>query len=615
MILGWVRDGVKIRDKLDGSYVRRIGKNIINNQKEHVWIQQEVKRRLACGQIKEVLYTPKVVNPIFVRPKPGPKKYRMIIDMRAPNEFYHKRPFKLENLRTMGFMVKPGEFMFSLDLEDGYHHVLMHESIRHITVFSFEGVLYECVTMPFGWRLSAWIFTKLGKVLLRRWREQGIRVVIYIDDIWVVCRDHSRAVYVRDNIIIPDLKALGWVISVKKSQLIPTTRIGILGMIIDTKAMKFVVTTKRRKKIRQTLKSTLTKNKNRTLRARDLASLTGRVASVQLAFPMGRLLNREMNSILGFRAKQQWDNKVTLTPQAIQDINEMLVIFNDQVEYHIRLPQTVSQIQVWSDASKTGWGAHFQGHKAVGWWSPQEQLESSTWRELEGIRLALVSLQNQLAHKRIDWFGDSQAARDAWYNWGSSVPKITQIVRKIHRWSTQNDTIINKAVWVPREENDEADALSKWKDHTEWKVQDWVFQKASRVFSPPQVDRFAMPKNAKTPRFNTLFDALGSEAIDAFTQDWTNQLNWVACPFSLIPQVLQLLRQQKAQAIMVVPHWPAQKWWPIMMRMSQGAFQIGNANQALENTVSLKAEPFKNPAWKFLVVMVHGALWSTSEIS
>ncbi len=47
-------------------------------------------------------------------------------------------------------------------------------------------------------------------------------------------------------------------------------------------------------------------------------------------------------------------------------------------------------------------------HVAYGQWSPEEAVQSSTWRELCGMRLVLESVASKLANSRVHWFTDNQ---------------------------------------------------------------------------------------------------------------------------------------------------------------------------------------------------------------
>ena len=56
-------------------------------------------------------------------------------------------------------------------------------------------------------------------------------------------------------------------------------------------------------------------------------------------------------------------------------------------------------------------------------------------------------------------------------------------------------------------------------------------------------------------------------AIDAFALDWSNMFFYAFPPFSVIPQVLQKLDAAQAQAILIVPNWPTQPWYPTLTKL------------------------------------------------
>ena len=69
---------------------------------------------------------------------------------------------------------------------------------------------------------------------------------------------------------------------------------------------------------------------------------------------------------------------------------------------------------------------------------------------------------------------------------------------------------------------------------------------------------------SKSPgRFST-----GSFGHDKSNQNWTRENNFVNPPFRLIPQVIELLKQQKAVATLITPHWPGQFWFQCLVSMS-----------------------------------------------
>ena len=91
-----------------------------------------------------------------------------------------------------------------------------------------------------------------------------------------------------------------------------------------------------------------------------------------------------------------------------------------------------------------------------------------------------------------------------------------------------------------------------------------MFFHLEELWSPHFVDRFACSYNAKLPRFNSRFLQPGAEAVDAFSQDWFLDNNWLAPPTTLIGRVLCHMRDCKALGTLIVPMWKSAQLWPLL---------------------------------------------------
>ena len=56
-------------------------------------------------------------------------------------------------------------------------------------------------------------------------------------------------------------------------------------------------------------------------------------------------------------------------------------------------------------------------------------------------------------------------------------------------------------------------------------------------------------------------------AINAFPISWTPCNFYAFPPFSVIPKVLQKIQVEEATGLLVVPCWPTQPWWLLVMRL------------------------------------------------
>ena len=92
-----------------------------------------------------------------------------------------------------------------------------------------------------------------------------------------------------------------------------------------------------------------------------------------------------------------------------------------------------------------------------------------------------------------------------------------------------------------------------------------------RQFGRCTVDRFADWESAQLPRFNSPYPCRGSEAVDAFTVSWEGERSWVNPPWRLISRICSKLQAEPgAAATLLVPVWPSQPWWPVLMQLADG---------------------------------------------
>ena len=80
----------------------------------------------------------------------------------------------LLQLRAPGFL-RPRDFVFTLDLKSGYHHVDIREDCWTYLGFEWRGQYYVFTQLPFGIASACWAFTKLTREVIRGWRRQGWR--------------------------------------------------------------------------------------------------------------------------------------------------------------------------------------------------------------------------------------------------------------------------------------------------------------------------------------------------------------------------------------------------------------------------------------------------------
>ena len=191
-----------------------------------------------------------------------------------------------------------------------------------------------------------------------------------------------------------------------------------------------------------------------------------------------------------------------------------------------------------------------------------ESRTSSTFRELLAVKYTVSSLSTMLKGQsvlvNVDNFSASRILLI-----GSAKSHLQELALSIFKFCLAYDIrLVPK--WVPREKNTVADAISKSSDTDDWSIDNATFAMLNRLYGPFTVDRFADDLNKKVVRFNSKFHCPGTEAVDAFTETWSGDNNWLCPPISLIGSVIRHLALCRASGTLLVPVWPSAYFWVLI---------------------------------------------------
>ena len=152
-------------------------------------------------------------------------------------------------------------------------------------------------------------------------------------------------------------------------------------------------------------------------------------------------------------------------------------------------------------------------------------------------------------------------------------------------------------VWVPRELNTVADALSKAADIDDDELTHHAFVAVCGLFGlKPAIDLFASHVSTKCESFASRSYSPHAIVFDAFSAAWApfGPL-YIFPPVALIARVLnRLTQEQDGVAVIILPVWPSQPWWPSLcpdgvhtrvevrnaMRLSRSSFASANATRS-----------------------------------
>ena len=158
-------------------------------------------------------------------------------------------------------------------------------------------------------------------------------------------------------------------------------------------------------------------------------------------------------------------------------------------------------LQIFTDASKEGWGTH--QHTARGTWSLPESKLHFNYLALKAVFLALKEFQD-LCSDKIVLIATDNTTVVSYLNkeGGMRSGTLCALLWRILTWCTRNQVSI-KARHIPGRLDVVADKLSRLGQtiQTEWSLLPVVFQKICNRWHRPQVDLFVTKLNNKLPQF------------------------------------------------------------------------------------------------------------------
>lgn len=527
-------------------------------------VTDEVNKLLAKGAILKVdPVEGQFISNIFLVPKKD-GTLRPVINLKNLNTFVKYQHFKQENISFALDLINRNDFLTSIDLTDAYFSLGIHKDFKKYLRFSWNNNLYEFQVLCFGLASAPRVFTKVLKPVYAFFRKLGIRCIYYIDD--SLCVDSNFDDCQQKTVFMTNqLDKLGYRVNLKKSVLVPTKRIVFFGLIIDTVVFKVFLTEEKIDKIVSLGKLLL--NKERVL-IRCLASFIGLVVHAFNAVTVGplhyRSLERDKISALS-SSNGDFDTETNLSEIARKDILwwvSNLKKFNGKL---IR-PNTVD-FWIECDASIEGWGAKFGDKLVGGRWNKEETQNHINFLELMAIFYSLQSFFSKEKSLHIGICSDNTTAV-AYINemGGMASPLLDELSSKIWSWCFDRDIFIS-AQHIPGSHNFDADHMSRnFTDSTEWKLKPEIFTRICRHFFEPDIDLFASRLNAQLETFVSWSYDPQSSYTDAFSISWSDFNPYIFPPFSLIGKIInKIVHDNVRNAILVVPFWPCQSWYPLLL--------------------------------------------------
>ena len=270
--------------------------------------------------------------------------------------------------------VQNGNSRVHQDLPDSRGVGIVDRSVGHLPThphpsnsrkylrFCYKSQVFQFTSLPFGLATAPQVFIMIIKEVKLMALSRGLRIHQYRDDGLIRSQSQEEA-QVNTQAVVDLTQSLGWIINQEKSELKPTQVFFVLGYEYHLDSALVKPTQERWLKLQDLI--LLLKSK-RVLTARCLMSLIGLLASTEKMVPEGRLHMRPFQ----FHLKEHWRY-----PQSLDN----LLPWTEAIAAHLDWWQNPSNvmkgadlhpkdhsIQLFTDASNEGWGAHLDQNSTKG---------------------------------------------------------------------------------------------------------------------------------------------------------------------------------------------------------------------------------------------------------
>ena len=330
-------------------------------------------------------------NRLFLVPKPN-NRWRPILDLSTLNIFLNT---VVQNGDSRNHKV--GEWVTSIDFKDAYFHIPIHSQSRKYMHFHIQGQSYQFKALPFGLSTAPMEFTVVAKEVKLMALRQGIRIHQYLDD-WLVRASTHHTCLQHTQTLVTLCQELGWLVNKEKSELAPKQVFNFVGYQFDLKEGKIRPTEERWQALTDKIRSMMS---DPVCPVRKFMSLIGLLTATEKQVHLGRLHRRPIQ----WHLKNNWR-----VPESLEKVIPVPKSLHPHLrwwleESNVLLGQPLHPLkhalQIFTDASNEGWGAHLDDHTARGTWSIPESKLHINHLELKAVFLALKEFRTLVCSKTV----------------------------------------------------------------------------------------------------------------------------------------------------------------------------------------------------------------------
>lgn len=495
---------------------------------------------------------------------------RFILNLKSLNKFVETHHFKLEDLRTALKLISRDVYLAKIDVKDAYFFISIHPEHRKYLRFQWQGnsssnskILYQFNVLPFGLSTAPYVFTKVMKPVAKLLRTAGYLSTLYLDDWFLLGNSFTQCL---DNIEKTKLllTALGFIINKEKSCLVPSKSCIFLGYCIDSEKLQVSLPHDKICRIQKEIDKFLGLQR---CKIREFAQFIGLLISACPAIEYGWMYTKSIERLKFLSLKPNLDYNAYMN---IPDwIKPDLYWWQKAVKTSVcKIKTDTYCLEIFSDASTTGWGAACGEQRASGPWSEQERTYHINYLELLAAFLGLKTFTMNLTNCQVLLRVDNTTALSYINRMGGiQYPHLTEITKQLWQYCESRQLFVF-ASYISSKDNTLADTESrKLHPDIEWQLSDAGFQQVVTKLGTPEVDLFASRTNKKCVQYISWTRDPDAIAVNAFTVTWSRYFFYAFPPFSVILKSLRKIISDQATGIMVVPMWPTQPWFPLFKKL------------------------------------------------
>ena len=176
-------------------------------------LDEELDKLLELGVIEHVTKPPTWVNPLVVVPKKDGEGVRICVDMRIANTAIIREPYQIPTLDEILHTFNGCTKFTKLDLNKGYHQILLDPNSRDLTAFACHRGIFRYTRLIFGISPAAEIYQREIEIVL-----SGIPWVCNISDDIIIGGKTVQELLIRQKLVVDRLQERNLTIIKCKSQ-------------------------------------------------------------------------------------------------------------------------------------------------------------------------------------------------------------------------------------------------------------------------------------------------------------------------------------------------------------------------------------------------------------